>query len=377
MRSFYLKDLLNNYRKSYPSHYNLYISLDDVVIKVLINNFNLEEKLKSYFREFIVHRSDPDIEITAIEAPVPHLSHCNLNKKEPDAGKSVVKEEYLDFDDGRIVRKCLTGMVFFFDGCDNLAVGPCVANSNQIVNFINNRFIEYRLKEGLILLHASGICNDNKGIAISGFSGMGKSTLALHLLNYNLKFVSNDRILVQDAQDADNVLRMVGVAKYPRINPGTIINNKKLRPILTKHEIEEYESLSEDELWKTEKKYDLFIDEVYGKDIFNISSPLHTLIILNWHRDSTEETTLKEVNIFERRDLYPAFIKMPGLFYINGVSTNSDFNVENYIKIISKCEILEVTGKLDFEFVTLKIVDFLNQRGSNKFPNKLKEKVVF
>ena len=65
--------------------------------------------------------------------------------KTPDPGKTKIKEEYVDLDDGRIVRKRLTGMLFVFGGGQNVAVGPCGANLNQVINFINNRYIEWLL----------------------------------------------------------------------------------------------------------------------------------------------------------------------------------------------------------------------------------------
>ena len=62
------------------------------------------------------------------------------------------------------------------------AVGPCLANDNQIVNFINNRLIEVRLRAGDLLFHAAGVARNGRGLALAGFSGAGKSTLALAIM---------------------------------------------------------------------------------------------------------------------------------------------------------------------------------------------------
>ena len=53
------------------------------------------------------------------------------------------------------MRKRLTGMVFLMADGLNLAVGPCLANVNQVVNFVNSRYIEHLLRSGGLLCHAS------------------------------------------------------------------------------------------------------------------------------------------------------------------------------------------------------------------------------
>jgi HprK-related kinase B len=81
---------------------------------------------------------DTDISISAHEAPAKELSVTDTIKQ-PDPGKFKIKEEYVELADGRVVRKRLTGMVFVFGNGENVAVGSCLDNLNQVVNFINNQ----------------------------------------------------------------------------------------------------------------------------------------------------------------------------------------------------------------------------------------------
>ena len=64
---------------------------------------------------------------------------------------------------------------------------------------------------------------------MAGFSGAGKSTLALHVMSLGATFVSNDRVMVAETPANDSGAPMMyGVAKHPRINPGTAMNNPDL-----------------------------------------------------------------------------------------------------------------------------------------------------
>ena len=105
-----------------------------------------------------------------------------------------------------------------------------------------------------MLCHAAGVVVAGNGMAIAGMSGGGKSTLALHLLGTGAAFCSNDRLLVRSAGSG---ARMTGVAKQPRINPGTALNNPRLESVLSSERRSELARIEESELWDLEEKYDV------------------------------------------------------------------------------------------------------------------------
>jgi len=190
-------------------------------IRLFSNSEPLMVALKRYFRTFLDSGERCDIDVFALEAIPPEIE-AELTIKPPDPGKTKIKEEFRRFPDGMWVRKRLTGMVFLFGNGRNLAIGPCLKNDNQVINFIINRYIQWILNQGALLLHAAGISYEGRGLAISGFSGMGKSTLALHIMKHGTRFLSNDRLMVRRENAA---LQLLGVPKLPRINPGTILGN--------------------------------------------------------------------------------------------------------------------------------------------------------
>ncbi|MDQ7031424.1 MAG: HprK-related kinase B, partial [Desulfonauticus sp.] len=299
----------------------------------------------------------PDIVIGVYEAPPP-VFPFSFKIKQPDPGKIKIKEEYVDLLDGRIVRKRLTNVVFIFGNGENLAVGPCLANLNQIVNFINNRYIEYKLLDGYLLGHAAAAIYDGKGLAIAGFSGRGKSTLLLHLMSNGAKFVTNDRLMFKEVKGK---LRMFGVPKWPRINPGTILNNSSLHFLLSESEREKFLKLSSRELWQLEQKYDVFIDEVFGEDKIALKGDMDVLIILNWQPSCEEKTEIKRVDIKNRIDLLQAFIKSPGLFFLPFKDEEIDLSPGCYVNLLSKTLILEITGAVDFSWAVKVCLTFLKE----------------
>ncbi len=331
------------------------LSLDfgGYVTHVQSNSQELIDKLRNYFRDFLGGEGAPaDTNITAIEAPA--LSPEQLqehsvtfNVKQPDPGKSKIKEEWVDLDDGRIVRKRLTGMLFFFGQGQHVALGPCIENDNQVVNYINNRFIEWTLDRGCLLFHAAGVARNGKGLSLAGFSGMGKSTLALHIMNLGTDFVSNDRLMVKNDNDK---LTMYGVAKMPRINPGTILHNPSLRNIITDAEAEEFSKLPPEELWQLEHKYDGFIDECYGPGKFKLSTEMIGLVLLNWKHDGSPMVP-QQIDLTKRPELMPAFMKSVGLFYDPVANPNGppDFSESAYLELLADCPVYELSGGVDFE----------------------------
>ncbi len=349
-------DLTSRLREQYPVEFRIVLRFDDCIFKVETNDSQLDGRLRKYFKAFMTIPSVPDIRVTALEA-IPPAIPADFTIKKPDPGKTKIKEEYADIKGGRIVRKRLTDMLFIFGDGDNLAIGPCAANDNQVVNFINNRFIEWKLNRGGLLGHAAGVSLNGRGLALAGFSGMGKSTLALRLLSAGTDFVSNDRLIVQKRM---NTIQMYGVAKYPRINPGTILNNEDLDGILTEHQKKLYQMLTPNELWMLEHKFDVPIDDYYGEDRFSLNATMKGLVILNWSR-ARKKPVIQSVRIAERPDLLGAFIKETGLFYLpaNGAAAAAATQ-KDYIDVLSGGECFEITGGVNFDRAALLCREILN-----------------
>lgn len=350
-----VKDHIKELVAEFKLDHRLKLRLGECTIEVRTNSRDNAEYLRSYFSEFLAEKQEPNIVVNAIEADSPEFDY-HFIRKLPDPGKTKIKEEYVEFRDGRIVRKRLTGMMFLFNSSQNLAIGPCSKNLNQVINFVNNRYIQWLLLRGCLLGHAAGVVHGDRGIAIAGFSGMGKSTLALHLMSESMRFVSNDRLMIEDCNGA---LWMHGVPKHPRINPGTAINNEDLKEVLPQSEINRLESLSNDELWELEQKYDVIVDEVFGKDRFVLKAPMNSLIILNWTRID-EPAVIRNVDLFCRRDLLSAFIKGTGLFFYPGRRKRYlDFSEERYLELLSNCRVYEITGGVDFARATKDCLDII------------------
>jgi HprK-related kinase B len=354
-RTMTVSALDREYRKKHDCPFTLKLKFGVCRIDVHTNLANLNDNLKTYYRSFISEQGSADIDVTAIYCDSQDLD-LTYQIKPPDPGKTKIKEEYIDLEDGRIVRKRLTGMVFLFGGQTNLALGPCDLNVNQVVNFINNRYIQYLLHNGCLLCHAAAVTDGNHGMAVAGFSGMGKSTLALHLMSYKLNFVSNDRLLIRREDDS---LMMYGVAKHPRINPGTILNNRTLYPVISDSEREELEAIPTRELWELEQKHDVIIEEVFGQDRFDLDSALNTFVILNWNLGAGP-ADVHQVDLNQRRDLLPALMKSPGLFYEPDNSDGDfDFSETAYLDLLRDCRVIEISGGVDFERATMRCMEIL------------------
>lgn len=348
---------------SYEPDKTLFIQIGDCTIKVQSNSAELVMKLSTYYKGFIGGRT-ADICVMAFEIEEPAFGH-EFVKKEPEPGKTRIKEEYFDLKDGRIVRKLLTGMHFVFGRGINLAAGKCVENYNQVVNFINNRYIEKMLKDGCLLLHSAGVVLKGRGLAVAGFAGKGKSTLALTLVGRGMKFLSNDRLMVKRSQQG---VAMYGIPKLPRINPGTVLASPLLKKVIPENERLEFEKIPAEKLWELEHKYDVDIDEIFGPDRFVLTADMKALVIINWDRDGSSPFAITEVNLEKRLDLVRAYMKAPGLFFEMSDNTPPpDLSEMAYVNALKNVRIFEITGSVDFEEAADQCISLLEQDKSGSF----------
>lgn len=330
------------------------LQLDDFRIVIRSNSSSLLDKLAYYFAHVVVddNAASFDAELIAIEQDIPELDLQFLDwKREP--GKTGRKDAYIDFADGRVIKKIRTGMIFLQSKQCLLAAGPCMENDNQVINFINAQYMNHLQHKEALICHASALAKNQHAYAIAAASGGGKSTLMLNILEEpDLKYITNDRLLLK-ASDSDVIA--YGIPKLPRVNPGTIINNARLRPMLSNDRQKELESLSKDSLWELEEKYDVLLHDLYGAEKITAKANLNALIILNWQRDSNDDCAIENVSLRERKDLLAAVMKSPGPFYQykDGrlYSDETELDENNYFQVLKDTAIYEVTGRIDFQFV--------------------------
>lgn len=268
-----------------------------------------------------------------------------------EPGKAGRKDAYADLDDGRLVHKIRTGMTFLQSPQALTAFGPCLAYPNQVINFINTQILNICKRDGWEVCHAAAVTDGRQGLAIAGLSGGGKSTAILRMMDRDTtRFVTNDRLMVRTTSVGTEGL---GIPKNPRINPGTILHNPRLAPLLSEERKAELLQMSPEDLWQLEEKHDLFISEVYGQDRISFSAPLTEFWVLNWSRTSTEPTRLVDADLTGRPDLLGAIMKSAGPFYqdANGVFLQDDDPLEPdaYLRQLKRVRIREVTGAIDFD----------------------------
>lgn len=254
----------------------------DVPFTIRTDSEELALKLRSYFEAWLCKsRGGNDHVVYAFQGDGVYDAD-KLKDVVRREGKSI-KEAYYDSDDGRVVLKKRTGATVYIKDKERYVVGNLLLHLHQLVNVIDEVFEEDFMDRGYALFHASAVTdNEGRGVLLTSSSGVGKSTLALALVERGFKFLSNDRVL---ARVEDDSVHLVGVPKKPRVNPGTILALSSLNHIISDGERQLYAAMSRSELWRLEHKYDADVDEIFGPGTFVLESILSTIYVLNWKVD--------------------------------------------------------------------------------------------
>lgn len=373
--------------------FGLRLRLEELTLSVRSNSAAIIDDLRRYFAPFIVEDSGgANLDFLFLDGPA-ETPPVELAVRPHLPGKKPDKERCADLaglglaaGGGRVVRKQATGMLFVFGHADgqsasgsvNIAVGPCAQNRNQLVNFLCARYMERRVAQGWILGHASGVVKGALGLALCGFAGMGKSTLALHLVAQGCDFLSNDRVLVEPKTQARPVLH--GIPKHPRLNPGTALGNPDLAPLLAcalpPGLRRAYAALPPAALYAVEDKFDAVIGECFGAadeladaatsmknakgSRFRLAAPLSGLAVLNW-RHGGGPMQARRVDLASRPDLLEAFRKPPGAFYLPQALETARLTASECLEALSGVPALELFGGSDFEAGTTACLKLLEE----------------
>lgn len=328
---------------------SLRFSIGEFSIRIRSNSSKLLSHLADYFSHFAEPSGHAEVELIAIEADAPELP-LQFTHWCREPGKTGRKDSYHDMAYCRLVRKVRTGMVFLQSADLRVATGPCLANENQVINFINAQYMNWLQYRDWRICHAAALTYDNRAYAFAGFSGGGKSTLMLHLLTGDkTAYLTNDRLFIRTV---GGEILANGIPKLPRVNPGTIVHNPSLHGLISPQQRQTLLAMPNDELRELEDKYDVDIEEVFGPDRIVISAPLQALIILNWQHNSRQALSVDQVSITEREDLLDAVMKSPGPFYQypnrRFYRDNTPLTKQPYLDLLKHIVVYEVTGGTDF-----------------------------
>lgn len=344
----------------HPIEATISLNFGEYKVKVYSNHKALVDVLKQYFNEF----EASELEDSACDDIV-HVFESKQARPDfelvdwiREGGKSGRKDAFYDLPDGRLMHKVRTGMNYVQNQKYHIAYGPCFDNQSQVINFVLTQHMTHLQNQGSLICHSSAVAKNGKGIALSAFAGGGKSTLALKLMNKGLDFVSNDRLFINTR---DEQAFMYGVAKQPRINPGTVLNNPSLSCLIGDARKAELLAMKKEELWDLEEKYDAPIDTLYGANKFKLVSDLQAIVVLNWSRTGNDKPRIDKVNLTERSELLDAVVKSPGPFHYdqqgqpwgNGILPKK----EQYLEHLKSVNIYEITGTVNFEGMADQLVD--------------------
>lgn len=338
-----------------PPTAHVRLRLADCDAVVWTNDAKLAQRLTAYWRAFVAPEAAAArdaLEVFALELPDIAME-CAFRPFPPAPGKSRIKDEYFDFADGRVTRKPATGMLALLSQSHQIVFGPSLNNLNQVINFLNNRYMQRLADAGYLVCHAAAFARGGRGAMLAGLSGRGKSTLTLKMLGRGFDFVSNDRVLVR--RDAGR-LRLAGIPKSPRVNPGTLLNEPRLRAALSAPDIERLSALSRDALWALEEKHDVDVMSAFPGCAFRLSASAGAVLLLAWDRDSSAPPVFERVTLAAQPNLLAALTKSVGPHYFTRPGAPAPpIDDAAYLAAIDDCPVYVIRGGVDFDAAAAEI----------------------
>jgi HprK-related kinase B len=333
----------------------LQLTIGDCNLLIRSNSQSLLGRLAGYFHHLPKGGGLATMELIAIEGDKIDTGLPYIDWRR-EAGKRGRKDASLDFSDGRLVLKVRTGMLFLQSEAWRIAAGPCEIYDNQLINFINSQVMNWLQQRDWLICHAAALMLNGQGIALAGFSGGGKSTLMLHLMEHpTSRYLTNDRLFLRRQGIR---VEAVGIPKLPRVNPGTLVHNQRLSPLLDEQRRAELLLLPQQMLWEMEEKFDVDVARLYGKERIDTSTPipLKALVILNWNKKANTSVAMSKIDIGQRIELLQAVMKSPGPFFQNHlgefIRDDEPLRPEPYLALLKGVPIYEVTGKIDFDVLS-------------------------
>ena len=342
--------------KEFDVPHRLALSLAGVPIAVKTNDPEIQARLASYFRPWVISGSPPLAEITLIQGALP-LSGEFVDVQR-DGGRRP-KEATQEVPGGRLVIKRATGVSIGLWAEGAFAAGDLRTHLNQGINLVNNCYAKVVLRRGNVLLHASAVTRKDRTAVLAGPPGAGKSTSALHLVEAGFRCLSNDRVLARPLPD---MVEALGYPKQPRVNPGTLLGHPRLSTLLDSADRADLRALPAGELWNLERKSDVDLDRIYGDGTVELRGRMEALVLLKWHRDG-RGLDVRRLSVDEALAALPLVYKNLGAFDLDRPAGAGITDAERacYRELFSRVTVAEVTGRVDFSGL-VPVVDQLLSR---------------
>lgn len=337
-------------RGSYRANHKLDLGFADCTVQIVSNSCVLLDSLREYFSAYLQAKDKDKTTITLELYEGNELVSPASLSEWPRPSEKAPKEAFLDLFDARLIQKVRTGLLFLQGVGRGIATGPLHANLNQVINFINNQTISLWKREGWEICHAAALSGQSGVIAFAGFSGGGKSTLMLHLMNEGpYIFISNDRLLLKNI---DGRVAARGIAKMPRVNPGTLLNNNTLIHVLPEQRRTALARLSTGELWELEEKYDVPMSDIFGQNRIAEEGDLRAVVILDWDRQADADTQLERISLNRNSRELEALMKTPGPFHADSIghftSGLEQPSPDDYLETLGDTPVYCLRGGVDF-----------------------------
>lgn len=352
-----LDRLMHAVAEHHPLRAAISFAIHDFGVRVEANSPTLIEAMRQHFAQQLCEIRVCDMCVVAIEASSPELG-LSFQDWSRDA-RSPSREQYVDIDGGRVVRKPKSGLQFLLGPDISLAVGECSRHPYQLIELVNARYMERLAQHGWLACRAAGVALGDRGVVVCGPPSSGKSTLALQLLaaSERASLLSCDRLMIQAHEGG---ARVAGVPNAVRVHPGTLLGTPALRSQLSAARQAELANLTGTDLWALEEKHSLPVRALFGQRSLQLMAAVRALVVLNWQPARFGELSVERCRLGDRPEFASWLARRAGPFCRGHIGRSQMIDLAPFLEQLADLPVLELRGQVNFARATELCLELLS-----------------
>lgn len=248
-----------------------------------------------------------------------------------------------DFDGGRIIYRRDTGVVTEIRRDTWTVTGDLRAHPGEVTRALDAMLSLALVERGYLTLKGSALVRegDGAGVALLGGPDTARRALAVTLVGYGFRWVTEDLLLVRVAAGE---IEMRGLPGLLRLGPTAMLAHPALAAMLSEEERTRYAGQSWRDLRELDVRYTVDAAEAFGETHLAAGGTLRTAVALRWRaNDPADAPTLADLGRADAYEMLAEATRSYGLYDLRGTLPPTTHRLS---RLVATAEMCALTGPI-------------------------------